>query len=163
MKLYIQQKVFSLGDRFYVKGEDGIDKYRVEGEILSWGKKLHVYNRDEREIAFIEQEVLTLLPKYRVYVNGAEVAEIVKEFTFLFPKYRIDGLGWEIDGDFMAHDYQIMQGGYPIASIRKEWFTWGDCYEVDITNPENEIVALAVTLAIDCVLAQASSNAAMNS
>ena len=46
-----------------------------------------------------------------------------------------------------------MKNGSPIVSINKEWFTWGDCYELDIENPEDEIVALAVVLAIDCVLA----------
>jgi hypothetical protein len=29
--------------------------------------------------------------------------------------------------------------------------TWGDSYELDILNPEDEIVALAVVLTIDCV------------
>ena len=42
MKLYIKQKVFSWVDRFTVFDETGADKYYVEGEFFSWGKKLHV-------------------------------------------------------------------------------------------------------------------------
>ena len=60
-------------------------------------------------------------------------------------------MGWEIEGTFMAHDYEITQNGHTIVSISKEWMTWGDSYELDITNPEDEIVALAVVLTIDCV------------
>ncbi len=111
-----------------------------------------MYDGAQREAAFIRQEVLTLLPKFIVSINGQDIAEIVKEFTFFKPKYRIDGLGWEIDGDFWDHDYEITKNGSTIVSISKEWFTWGDCYELDIENPEDEIVALAVVLAIDCVL-----------
>ena len=151
MKLYIKEKVFSWGDKFTVKDESGHDKYVVEGEVFSWGKKLHVYDMMGREVAFIKQEVWSFLPRYYVFCGNRQVAEIKKEFTFFFPKYTIEGLGWEIDGSFMAHDYQIAQSGRQIVSINKEWMTWGDSYELNISNPEDEIVALAVVLTIDCV------------
>ena len=159
MKLYIRQKVFSWADRFAVKDAAGNDRYMVEGELFSWGKKLHVYNKAGAEVAFIRQEVWSFLPKFDVYMQDRPVAQIVKEFSFLLPKYSIKGLGWEISGSFWEHDYQITQNGRNIVSIHKEWMTWGDCYEVDITNPEDEAIALAVVLAIDCVLAaQAAAN-----
>ena len=159
MKLYIKQKVFSWGDKFTVKDEAGCDLYYVEGEIFTFGKKLHVYDMSGREVAFIKQEIWSWLPRFYVFCDGRQVAEIKKKFTFLFPKYSIEGLGWEIDGSFWAHDYQIIQNGYPIVSISKEWMTWGDSYEVDIKNPQDEIVALAVVLTIDCVLDAQSSAA----
>ena len=151
MKLYIKEKVFSWGDKFTVKNEFENDKYIVEGEVFSWGKKLHVYDMRGYEVAFIKQEVWSFLPRYYVFCGDEQVAEIKKEFSFLFPRYSIDGLGWEIEGSFMAHDYEITQDGRTIVSISKEWMTWGDSYELNIKNPEDEIVALAVVLTIDCV------------
>ncbi|NLV50009.1 MAG: hypothetical protein GXY20_04865 [Clostridiales bacterium] len=157
MKLYIREKVFSWKDRFTIKDEFGQDRYFVEGELFSWGKKLHVYGTDGSEAAFIRQKVWSFLPKYHVFVNGRQIAQIVKEFTFLFPRYRIDGPGWEVDGSFTAHDYRITQSGRPIANIHKKWMTWGDCYELDIANSNDEIVALAVVLTIDCVTEAAAA------
>ena len=87
-----------------------------------------------------------------------QIAEIKKEFTFLFPKYSIQGLGWEIEGKLMAHEYEIIKNGHSIVTISKEWMTWGDSYELNIVNPEDEIVALAVVLTIDCVM-EANSGA----
>ena len=158
MKLYINEKVFSWGDKFTVKDEFGNDKYFVQGEVFSWGKKLHVYDTVGSEVAFIKQELFTLLPRYHVFRGDEQVAEIRKEFSFLFPRYSIDGLGWEIEGRFMAHEYEITQNGDPIVSISKEWMTWGDNYELDIANPADEIVALAVVLTIDCVTESNSNN-----
>ena len=152
MKLYIKEKVFTWGDQFTVKDEYGNDKYIVEGEVLTWGKKLHVYDMDGNEVAFIKQEVWSFLPTYYVFCGDRQVAEIRKEFSFLFPRYSIEGLGWDIEGHFMAHDYEITKNGRPIVSISKEWMTWGDSYELDITDPADEIVALAVVLTIDCVV-----------
>ena len=31
-------------------------------------------------------------------------------------------------------------------SISKEWFTWGDCYQLDIADSADETLALAVVL-----------------
>ena len=152
MKLYIKEKVFTWGDQFTVKDEYGNDKYIVEGEVLTWGKKLHVYDMDGNEVAFIKQEVWSFLPTYYVFCGDRQVAEIKKEFSFLFPRYSIEGLGWEIEGRFMAHDYEITKNGHSIVTISKEWMTWGDSYELDITDPADEIVALAVVLTIDCVV-----------
>ena len=152
MKLYIKEKVFSWGDKFTVKDEYGRDKYIVEGEVLSFGKKLHVYDLSGREVAFIKQEIWSFLPRFYVFCGDRQVAEIKKEFTLLFPKYSIEGLGWEINGSFMAHDYEITQSGRSIVVISKEWMTWGDSYELDILNPADELVALAVVLTIDCVM-----------
>lgn len=161
MKLYIKQKVFSWGDKFTVKDEYGNDKYFVQGEVFSWGKKLHVYDSVGREVAFIKQEVWSFLPRYYVFCGEEQIAEIKKEFTFLFQRYSIQGLGWEIEGKLMAHDYEITKNGDLIVSINKEWMTWGDSYELSIANPEDEIVALAVVLTIDCVM-EAGSRASAN-
>jgi len=160
MKLYIKEKVFSWGDKFTVKDGCGEDKYIVQGEVFSWGKKLHIYDLHGREVAFIRQEVWSFLPRCYVFCGERQVAEIKKEFTFLFPKYTIAGLGWEIEGSFLAHDYRITKGGRSIVSIRKEWMTWGDSYELYISDPADEIVALAVVITIDCVMEANSSASA---
>ena len=105
------------------------------------------------EAAFIQQKVWSFKPRFYVFVRGQQIAEIVKEITFFRQKYSIEGLDWEIDGDFTAHNYQITQNGRMVVTIHKEWLTWGDCYVLDIASEQDEILALAVVLAIDCVLA----------
>ncbi len=152
LKLYMNQKVFSWVDEFTIKDANGVDRYRVEGEFFSLGKKLHIYDMMGNEVATIHQQVFSLLPRFFVYVNGRQVAEVVKEFTFFFPKYRIEGPGWDIDGDFWDHDYSISCSGMPVVSVHKGWMTWGDCYELDVQRQQDEIMALAVVLCIDCVI-----------
>ncbi len=125
MKLYIKQKVFSWNDKFKVFDEQGKEKYFIEGELFSLGKKLHIYDLQGNEAAFIAQKVFSFLPRYFVYINGTEVAEIVKQFSLFRPKYTIEGLGWEINGGFFAHDYVISRNGRNIVSICKQWMTWG--------------------------------------
>ena len=160
MNLYIKQKVFSFKDKFTVKDEYGQDKYIVEGEFFSLGKKLHIYDMAGNEVAFIQQKLLSFLPRYLVFVGERQIAEIVKQFSLFRPKYEVAGLDWQVDGDFMAHDYEVTENGRPVVIIHKEWMTWGDCYELNIAPGADEIVALATVLAIDCVIDQARAAAA---
>ncbi len=152
MRLYIKEKVFSWGDKFTVKDAGGNDRYIVEGEVFSFGKKLHVRSMCGDEVAYIRQEVWSWLPRFYVYCGNHSVIEIKKEFTFFTPRYVIEGLGWEISGNFMAHDFVITKGGQRIVTITKEWMTWGDSYVLNITDGADEIAALAVVLTIDCVM-----------
>lgn len=160
VKLYIKQKVFSWGDKFNIFTEDGRTVYTVKGEVFSWGKKLHVYDETGEEAAFIHQKPMSFLPKYFISINGEDVAAVRKEFSFLRPKYTIEGLGWNVSGNAWCHDYQIDDGYSTVAVISKQWFTWGDTYEIDIMSSEDEIEALCVVLIIDAVLAsqQAAAN-----
>ena len=158
MKLYIKEKVFSWSDRFTVKDEQGRDKYYVEGELFTLGKKLHLNNVHGEEVAFIQQKLWTWMPRFTVSVRGREIAEIRKEFTLFIQRYVIDGLGWEVEGSVWDHEYEIRKNGRRIVTISKEWFTWGDSYCLDIADPADEILALAVVLTIDCVVEASQNN-----
>lgn len=154
MKLLIREKVFTWGDRFTVQDEQGNDRYFVEGELFSWGKKLHVTTPDGREVAYVEQQVFSFKPRYQVYADGVLIGEVVREFSFFRPRYTVEGAGWDVEGEFWTHDYTVSRDGDLIVSITKEWFTFGDCYVLDIHDPEDEIQALALVLAIDCAMEQ---------
>jgi len=158
MKLYIRQKVFSWVDRFTVTDETEAVRYTVEGEFLSLGKKLHVYDPQGLEAAYIQQKVLSFLPRYFVFVGGEQIADIHKEFTFFSQRYTVDGPDWTVSGDILAHDYEITdRSGSSVVTIHKAWLTWGDFYELDIAHAADETAALAVVLAIDCAIASAAA------
>ena len=155
MNLYLKQRVFTWGDKFTVYDGNGGDRYYVEGEVFSWGKKLHVFDLAGNEAAYIEQKLFTFLPKYVIYINGREVAEVVKEFTFFKEEYSVRGTNWTVHGDFFDHEYLVDDGGVPVAEVSKEWFSWGDAYEIRIDDRADEILALSVVLVIDaCIEAE---------
>ncbi len=155
MNLYIKQHIFTWGDQFSIYDEAGNEKFTCEGEILTFGRKLHLCDPAGRELAYIEQQLFTWMPRYVIYRDGEQAAEVVKEFTFFHPEYTVEGPGWTVSGDFFDHDYEVRDGDSLIASVEKEWFTLGDAYEISIGEGTDEILALAVVLVIDaCIDAQ---------
>lgn len=158
MKLYLKQKAFSWRNKFFVYDENGNDKYYVEGELFSLEKKLHIYDLQGNELRLIYQKVMSFLPKYYISKNGEDAALVVKNFTFFSQSYSVENFGWEVKGNFTAHEYEISSGSGAVATVSKHWFTFGDSYEIDIADGVNEVDALAVVLIIDACF-QASSNA----
>ncbi len=154
MKLYIKQKVFSIGERFTVKDEFGNDRYFIEGEFFSIPKRFHIYDQTQKEVLLLQARMFSFMPTYEIIRNGNLAASISKEFSFFRPKYRIDGSPFSVEGDIFDHDYQILRDGVPCAEISKEWFSWGDSYMLNNFAGEDEHLLLAILIVIDCVLSQ---------
>lgn len=158
MKLYFKQKVFTFRQRSEIFDSTGNIMFTAVGEVFSLGRKMHIYDDTNNEIAFVQQRLLRLLPRFSVYIGGQFIGDIVKQFTLLRQHYTIEELGWQISGDFFAHDYSISCGGEYIASIHKRWMSWGDSFEIDVAKDQDIVMALAVIIAIDCVIDQSQNN-----
>lgn len=61
-------------------------------------------------------------------------------------------------GDFWEHNYVMHDNRNEIMRLNKAWFTWGDSYELEILDPQNEILCLSIALAVDCAVAQSRNN-----
>jgi uncharacterized protein YxjI len=149
-KLYVKQKALSWRDKFRVKDEYGNDKYVVEGKILSVGKKLSVYDANGMQVMYVGQKVLSLLGRFDIEIGGCAYA-VVRKLSVLRPVFRIEGAPWSVKGDFLEHNYRVFDGQNTIMNVSKRWFTWGDSYELDILDGNNELLCLAIVLAVDCL------------
>jgi len=154
MKLYIKQKVFSFADKFVVKNEDGTDAYFAAGKFFTLGKKLNIYEGTDSAdpVARIEQRLLSFTTRFGINVRGNHVMDMVRKVTVFSNDYRLEGLPWQLDGDFLAHEYRLMDGRNTIMEISRKWFTWGDSYELNIDDNQDPLLCLSIALVVDCCL-----------
>lgn len=154
MRFFIKQNVFSGGfDQFWVQDEAGNDVYQACSKTgVRVGLQLHVLDSTGEEIGYISQKALSFNPTFRVYVEGEQVATIVKKITFLKPRYELKELGWNIQGDFLAHDYVVSDDSGLVMTVRKEWLQWGDTFVAELFDEDHVLEALAVVFVIDSVM-----------
>lgn len=158
MKLLFRQRFFSWLDSYDIYNEDGSVVYTVQGR-LSWGHKLVISDSQGRELGMVQEEVLTFLPRFALYLEGREVGCIQKEFTLFQPSFRLDCLGWQIQGDFFEWDYTITDpAGGQVASLSKQLLNWTDTYVLDIGQARDAIYVLMVALAIDAAKCSAGNH-----
>lgn len=159
MKLYIKQSVFTLGEQFTVKNEFEEDVYYVEGSFLKIPKGFTIYNRYHEEVAKIERQLFRLMGHYDIQSNKEEIV-LKRNFTFFRHSYELLHTQWSLQGDFLSHNYDVVDHGRPIMRLRKHWFTWGDSYELDIPHDEDAVLALCIAICVDYEILKDQQNTA---
>ena len=155
MRVNIKQKIFSFGDKFSVTTQDGTPIIYVEGKVFSVGNKLNVLDAQGDELFYIEQKLFKLLPEYRIYSGGEEVAFLKKEFSFLKPKINITSAygDFTIDGDIFGYNFNINKKGKTVGVVSKKFVAFSDSYTLDIYEEEENIPFLiTLTIVIDQIL-----------
>lgn len=150
MDMIVRQKVWSLGEHFYVQNGAGEDLFEVRGEVFSLGRKLHVLNLAGEELCLLQQK-FGLTHKFALEEHGEEVAELRSKFGF-GTHFVCEELGWDITGHFMSLNYEITQNGAPVAQIHHKALSLGDCYHVHVERDEDALHVLCVVLAIDSAI-----------
>lgn len=150
MELMIKQRIFSWTDSYDVYDETGEARYFVEAEFLTLGHQIHVYDkRSGREVGSIHQKLFNFLPTFEIVIDGQVRGQVHKEFSLFTPRYQVDFRGWDVQGDFLNWDYQVMRGNAEVMTISKQWLTWGDTYVLRYSNPADEMPGLLLVIAID--------------
>jgi uncharacterized protein YxjI len=160
-KLYIKQKVFSIGEKFNVTDANQETVYHVQGSFLKIPKQFTIYDRHDQIIGEITKKVLALLPQFTVAIAGASDIVIKKELTLFKARYHIEAEEISVQGNWWDMDFEVIRDGLQIAVINKRWVSWGDTYEVTIQDERYEKMIIALVVAIDCV--KADDNAAASS
>jgi uncharacterized protein YxjI len=121
LELFIRQRVFSLGDKYDVYDERQEPVYHVQGELFSWGAKIHLYDLGGSELFYIRQKLLAFLPEYAVFQGENFCARIKKELSFFHPRLSVESSfgDFEITDNFMDMDYEITRDRIPMGEIHK--------------------------------------------
>ena len=106
MRLLFKQRFFSWFDSYDIYDEEGRTVFTVQGR-LAWGHCLEIHDGAGGHIGTVKEEVLTFLPRFRLYLGGSYAGEIRKELTLFRPSFRLDLNGWRIQGNFLEWDYEI--------------------------------------------------------
>lgn len=161
MRYQIKEKFWSWGNDFNIMDAEGRPVFRVDGKAFSWGDDLQLLNMDGAELARIKQKLMSFRPKYEIYLGNQFFAEITKEFSWFKEEFTLDVPGpndYSITGKFWRHEYRFERGGYEVARVSKQFFSWNDTYGIDIAQGEDEVAILCAVIVIDQVLHDESNN-----
>lgn len=152
MKLYLRKKTSYFNNDFLgVAEENGILKYDLKTSILLGKKTIRILDTNKNEVAVIKPEIKSVLPKVSIYVNKEKVMEIKKEFS-LKPKYTLTGYNWEVNPQLMLHNYIVTENGRSVVYVQSTDMRWGDALEIEIADAKDELLAVALCVAIDAAI-----------
>ena len=148
MKLYVNEKIFSIHNKFYVKDENDLDIYEISSKVISIGTKTTINDMHGNKVAYIEQEIFHLTPHYKVYINGNLSFKIAKKFQLFKNDYSLSN-GYKVIGNFMMLDFIVYDdNNNQVGSIKRKFFSIGDKYEISIDDQSKKEIVLAIIVAI---------------
>lgn len=150
----IRQNLISIGDDFWIENEEGKKVFKVDGKVLRIRKTLVFEDAKGKKLAQIQERLLAVKDTMLIEdANGKDLAVIKKALIAPF-RDRWDvkvknGPDLDVQGNILDHEYSIKQGRDKVAEISKKWFRLTDTYGVEIDPGQNDILILAVAVAID--------------
>ena len=150
----IRQKMFSIGDDFWIENQEGRRVFKVDGKALRLRKTLIFEDMNGNKLCQIQERWLPIRETMAIDGPDGEQIAVVKKALIapLRDRWSINvknGPDLTVQGNILDHEYTIKEGRNKIAEVSKRWLSLTDTYGVEIDPGQNDILILAVAIAID--------------
>lgn len=150
----MRQKLVAFGDDFWIENEAGQRAFKVDGKMLRVRDTLFFEDMQGQTLCKIQEKLVRIKDTKTIEgPNGETLATVRKALiTPLRDRWTVkigDGPDLDVQGNIFDHQYTIDEGGRKIAEVSKKWFRVADTYGVQIEPGQNDIVILAITVAVD--------------
>jgi uncharacterized protein YxjI len=153
MRYAIRERIFSIGDDFWVTDEQGTKVFLVDGKALRLRETLELKDGSGNVLATVRKKLIAMRDTMEIERNGAVVATVRKAIISPLHHRSVvdlsDGGELEAVGNILDKEFEIRSGGQPLARISRSWFTLRDTYGVDVAPGEDEVLLLCVAVALD--------------
>ena len=150
----MRQKLVAFGDDFYITNEAGQKVFKVDGKVLRVRDTFQIKDMQGNVLCQLQEQLLRIKDVMGIEDgHGNRIAEVKKALiTPLRDRWTVkirNGPDLDVQGNILDHEYEIKEGRRKIAQVSKKWFRVRDTYGVEIAPDQEDVIILAVTVALD--------------
>jgi len=150
----MRQKLIAFGDDFYIENEAGQRVFKVDGKVLRVRDTFKFKDMQGNVLCQIQERMLRIKDVMAIEdASGNKVAEVKKALIApLRDRWVVkirNGPDLDVQGNILDHEYEIKEGRRKVAQVSKKWFRIRDTYGVEVSPGQEDILILAVTVALD--------------
>lgn len=150
----MREKLVSFGDDFFIENQAGQRVFHVDGKALRVRQTLIFKDMQGNELCKIQEKVARIKESMEIEgPNGERMAMVKKAMITPLRERWVakigDGPDLDVQGNLLDHEYTIGEGRDKVAEVSKKWFRIRDSYGVEIEPGQNDLLILAITVAID--------------
>jgi len=149
----MREKIFAIGDDFWIEDDAGAKVYKVNGKALHLRQTFILEDPTGGELAKIQEKKLAIRDTMHIEIDG-RTATVHKRLIGIRDRYLVDfdeGDDYKAKGNFVDHEYEIEREGTTVAHVSKKWFRVRDTYGVEIDADQDPALLLAITVCIDAM------------
>jgi uncharacterized protein YxjI len=154
LRFQMHQRMLSIGDDYWIEDSSGSRAFKVDGKALRIRDTWVLEDQTGREVATIKEKKLSIRDKIKSELAGGREATVKKAMIGFRDRFVVEVEGGEdlkVHGNIVDHEYDIERDGKKIAEISKKWFRIRDTYGVEVRDPLEAVLVLAVTVAVDAM------------
>jgi uncharacterized protein YxjI len=150
----MRQKLLAFGDDFYIENEQGQKVFKVDGKVLRVRDTLIFRDMQGNKLCQIQEQLLRIKDTMGVEEPDGKTLATVKKalITPVRDRWTVNikgGPDLDVQGNILDHEYRIEEGRHKVAEVSKKWFRLRDTYGVEVAEGQDDVLILAVTVAID--------------
>jgi len=149
----MREKVFAIGDDFWIDTEDDEHAFKVNGKALRLRSTFVLETLSGDELLRVQERKLRIRDTMELERDGESAGTVKKALISpLRERFTIalaDGRELTAKGNIVDHEYEIERDGQKIAEISKRWFRIRDTYGIEIARDEDDVLILATAVCID--------------
>jgi uncharacterized protein YxjI len=152
----MRQKLLAFGDDFYIEDERGNRVFKVDGKVLRVRDTFVIRDMHGNKMCQIQERLLRVKDTLEIEgPDGRTLATVKKALiTPVRDRWTVrirDGADLEVQGNILDHEYSIGEGRYLVGHVSKRWFRVLDTYGVEVAPGQDDVLILAITVAIDAM------------
>ena len=147
----MREKVFAIGDDFWIEDGDGNKVYKVNGKAVRLRDTFILEDAHGNEVSKILEKKLSIRDKMTIE-RGATKATVRKRLVGIRDHYIIEVEGGEdlkAHGNIVDHEYKIERDGEKVAEVSKKWFRVRDTYGIQLAQDQDVPLILAISVCVD--------------
>jgi uncharacterized protein YxjI len=152
-KYRMREKLFAIGDDYWIENEDGERVFKVDGKALRLRSTFVLEDTSGAELFKVQEKALHIRDTMHIEREGETVARVKKALiTPLRDRFSIEvegGEDMEAKGNIVDHEYKVERAGEQVAEVSKRWFRVRDTYGIEVAPGQDDALILAVTVCID--------------
>ena len=150
----MREKIFDIGDDYWIETQHGRRAYKVDGKALHLRKTLILEEPHGQAVYEIQANPLAIKDKMSVSKpRGRDVATIkhalISPLRDRMTANMADGPDIEIRGNLLNHEYKMERRGKRICEVSKRWIALRDTYTVEVDAGEDDALILALTVVVE--------------
>ena len=163
--LFTSTKVFTLHHQIDITDDREQVVYQAWSKFFSLRDKTDITDAAGNQVAHIERKIFTIHQRHFVTMADGLQFELSTELLHLIKDVtNIVGLGWQLRGNIIGLNFELYdRDGSVIAVIGQKLFSIHDKYCVDIYQPEQEAVVVAILVTLQHMIRDREAAASSSS
>ncbi|MFG2722401.1 LURP-one-related/scramblase family protein [Streptomyces sp. NPDC048416] len=154
MKYLVRDKIFAIGDDYWIETEDGRQAFLADGKALRLRDTLELKDPSGRVLITLREKMFSLRDAMTIERDDQALATVRrKRLSLLRNHYRVnlvEGSELDVTGKILDREFTVEYEGELLAHVSRKWFRVRETYAVNVVR-EDADAALMIAVVI-CVI-----------